>query len=546
MRACLGRARGSNSASSPKGRADIYPRLSPTSEWDTAAGHAVLLAAGGRVDGPDGTPLRYGKTAFLNRGFCATGGLAGAGDRAVPGRIRRRRRPAARRLAALRSVLDRSSPASRRACRRARSGSRSPRSCRRSAARERPRLRAAAARLGSARSAEPAQLPLVERMRQVRRASARAPRARLVDRGDGGLSIVLRLDAAIVSDANASLRFGADLGMTFVSISGHRTLPLGSIQLRKGSWMTTGFLSRLGNQLDSRAADAGRGASDAARSTRGATGSRKRAGARAGSRSTARSTGWRCRPRRAGCGSRSTRRRRRGARPLARLPMAKPAAGRMPTIVAAPAAMIDPVSARLDADAHAIADRPRRRSSAPPRWRWRGSRFGAPGDASRRRARTRVAAAQAVERRGRADRGDAGAAVDRPRRRAAARSSGPPARPAKSRRSAARRCATSSARGACARAISTRNCSPIRRGTCCSTCSRPKSRSIACRCRRLCIAAAVPATTALRWIKTMTDNGLFLRRADPHDGRRVFIELAPDASVGMRRYFAEVGALAAV
>ena len=57
-----------------EGRADIYPRLSPTSEWDTAAGHAVLLAAGGRVDGLDGTPLTYGKTAFLNRGFCATAG----------------------------------------------------------------------------------------------------------------------------------------------------------------------------------------------------------------------------------------------------------------------------------------------------------------------------------------------------------------------------------------------------------------------------------------------------------------------------------------
>jgi len=59
-----------------EGEADIYPRLSPTSEWDTAAGHAVLLAAGGRVDGPDGGPLRYGKTAFLNRGFCATAGWA--------------------------------------------------------------------------------------------------------------------------------------------------------------------------------------------------------------------------------------------------------------------------------------------------------------------------------------------------------------------------------------------------------------------------------------------------------------------------------------
>ena len=57
-----------------EGRADIYPRLSPTSEWDTAAGHAVLRAAGGRVDGPEGGPLAYGKTAFLNRGFVATSG----------------------------------------------------------------------------------------------------------------------------------------------------------------------------------------------------------------------------------------------------------------------------------------------------------------------------------------------------------------------------------------------------------------------------------------------------------------------------------------
>lgn len=57
-----------------EGLADIYPRASPTSEWDTAAGHAVLLAAGGLVDAPDGTPLRYGKTAFLNRGFVATSG----------------------------------------------------------------------------------------------------------------------------------------------------------------------------------------------------------------------------------------------------------------------------------------------------------------------------------------------------------------------------------------------------------------------------------------------------------------------------------------
>ena len=57
-----------------EGAADIYPRASPTSEWDTAAGHAVLLAAGGLVDGPDGGPLRYGKRAFLNRAFVATSG----------------------------------------------------------------------------------------------------------------------------------------------------------------------------------------------------------------------------------------------------------------------------------------------------------------------------------------------------------------------------------------------------------------------------------------------------------------------------------------
>jgi 3'(2'), 5'-bisphosphate nucleotidase len=57
-----------------EGQADIYPRLSPTSEWDTAAGHAVLLAAGGRVDGLEGKALGYGKTAFLNRAFVATAG----------------------------------------------------------------------------------------------------------------------------------------------------------------------------------------------------------------------------------------------------------------------------------------------------------------------------------------------------------------------------------------------------------------------------------------------------------------------------------------
>lgn len=57
-----------------EGKADIYPRAAPTSEWDTAAGHAILLAAGGLVDGPDGSALRYGKPTFLNRAFVATSG----------------------------------------------------------------------------------------------------------------------------------------------------------------------------------------------------------------------------------------------------------------------------------------------------------------------------------------------------------------------------------------------------------------------------------------------------------------------------------------
>jgi hypothetical protein len=62
----------------------------------------------------------------------------------------------------------------------------------------------------------------------------------------------------------------------------------------------------------------------------------------------------------------------------------------------------------------------------------------------------------------------------------------------------------------------------------------------------LCIAAAVPATTALRWLKTMVADGLFLRRSDPHDGRRVFVELAPDTRNALNRYFAEVERVAAI
>ena len=56
-----------------EGRADLYPRFGPTMEWDTAAGHAVLLAAGGHVTTPDGAPFLYRKPGFRNPGFIATG-----------------------------------------------------------------------------------------------------------------------------------------------------------------------------------------------------------------------------------------------------------------------------------------------------------------------------------------------------------------------------------------------------------------------------------------------------------------------------------------
>lgn len=53
------------------GEADLYPRLGPTCEWDTAAAHAVLLAAGGHVEVADGSPLSYAKDlkTFLNPWF---------------------------------------------------------------------------------------------------------------------------------------------------------------------------------------------------------------------------------------------------------------------------------------------------------------------------------------------------------------------------------------------------------------------------------------------------------------------------------------------
>lgn len=57
----------------------------------------------------------------------------------------------------------------------------------------------------------------------------------------------------------------------------------------------------------------------------------------------------------------------------------------------------------------------------------------------------------------------------------------------------------------------------------------------------LCIAASVPATTALRRIKQLTAQGLFVRDHDPIDGRRVFIRLSEDAKGRLDRYFDSVG-----
>ena len=53
------------------GEADVYPRFGPTMEWDTAAGHAVLAAAGGKVTTPEHGPFRYGKAEFRNGPFIA-------------------------------------------------------------------------------------------------------------------------------------------------------------------------------------------------------------------------------------------------------------------------------------------------------------------------------------------------------------------------------------------------------------------------------------------------------------------------------------------
>jgi len=56
-----------------EGSADLYPRLAPTHDWDIAAGHAILKAAGGSVTAPDGAPLVYGTNDLLIPAFLAWG-----------------------------------------------------------------------------------------------------------------------------------------------------------------------------------------------------------------------------------------------------------------------------------------------------------------------------------------------------------------------------------------------------------------------------------------------------------------------------------------
>ena len=64
-----------------EGKADLYPRLGTTMQWDTAAGDAILRAAGGKVVTLDGAPLTYGPTdaaggeAYKNPWFVASGGM---------------------------------------------------------------------------------------------------------------------------------------------------------------------------------------------------------------------------------------------------------------------------------------------------------------------------------------------------------------------------------------------------------------------------------------------------------------------------------------
>ena len=64
-----------------EGTADIYPRLAPTCEWDVAAGHAVVTAAGGKITDAQGAALKFGagREDFIVPEFIAWGDPAAAG-----------------------------------------------------------------------------------------------------------------------------------------------------------------------------------------------------------------------------------------------------------------------------------------------------------------------------------------------------------------------------------------------------------------------------------------------------------------------------------
>ena len=58
-----------------EGSADLYPRLAPIHDWDIAAGQAIVVAAGGSMGAPDGSPLRYGTADLQIPGFVAAGAM---------------------------------------------------------------------------------------------------------------------------------------------------------------------------------------------------------------------------------------------------------------------------------------------------------------------------------------------------------------------------------------------------------------------------------------------------------------------------------------
>jgi 3'(2'), 5'-bisphosphate nucleotidase len=66
-----------------EGQADIYPRLAPTSEWDVAAGHALVTAAGGKITDANGAAVRFGsgRTGLIVPEFIAWGDPSAAGAR---------------------------------------------------------------------------------------------------------------------------------------------------------------------------------------------------------------------------------------------------------------------------------------------------------------------------------------------------------------------------------------------------------------------------------------------------------------------------------